>query len=401
MPRENTTNLQLIKPDRLEQYNIDHFNSNMQKIDDFAGLTPPRALTADKLTTGRNINGVYFDGTSDIELERGFARNIGEIVTSTIPLIDAGLHLLDGALIQYGSYSAFIDYMAGLFITNPELFCAESEWQESITAHGVCGKFVYDNENNTLRLPKITGFIEGTKNPEELGNIVEAGLPNITGSSKELIVAGGFFNDGALRGSFYRGNVNSGSSFEIGNFNLDASRSNSIYGASTTVQPQSVKVLYYIVIATSTKTDIQVNIDEIVTDLNSKADKDLKNITTTGKELITSLCVPDYDNGILGAALNTSKTVTQDVLVTAVGNGDAAYTSTNFYLRNPDGLYIAVNKTGTTTEKINYISGNSGNAIHTVIPVTAIVPKGYTYSIDTNIPLGALLIKEYPLKGAN
>ena len=38
----------------------------------------------------------------------------GEIITSTVPLMDAGLHLLDGALLQADLYSGFIDYIAGL-----------------------------------------------------------------------------------------------------------------------------------------------------------------------------------------------------------------------------------------------------------------------------------------------
>lgn len=64
----HTTNLNLIKPDRDEQYTVTHFSQNMDLIDDFAGLVPARALTSDKLTTGANINGVKFDGTTDITL---------------------------------------------------------------------------------------------------------------------------------------------------------------------------------------------------------------------------------------------------------------------------------------------------------------------------------------------
>lgn len=61
-----TENLNLIKPDKVDQYNIDDFNSNFDKIDNFSKLTPARALTADKLTTGKRINGVNFDGTEDV-----------------------------------------------------------------------------------------------------------------------------------------------------------------------------------------------------------------------------------------------------------------------------------------------------------------------------------------------
>ena len=104
------------------------------------------------------------DGTYWEEFSSGNSRNIGEIVTSTIPLTDAGLHLLDGALLSYGSYQAFVDYIADLYDSGdyPDLFDTEADWQASVTTYGVCGKFVYDSINNTVRLPKITGFIEGT-----------------------------------------------------------------------------------------------------------------------------------------------------------------------------------------------------------------------------------------------
>ena len=71
----------------------------------------------------------------------------------------------------------------------------------------------------------------------------------------------------------------------LGTISFDASSSNSIYGNSNTVQPQSVKVLYYVVIATSTKTQIQVDLDNIATDLNGKADVDLTNINASCKAL--------------------------------------------------------------------------------------------------------------------
>lgn len=218
-------------------------------------------------------------------------RNIGEIVTSTIPLEDAGLHLLDGALIDgNGSYSEFVTYLASLRTDYSNLFTTESAWQTSVTTYGVCGKFVYDSVNNTVRLPKITGIIEGTTDLTALGDLVQAGLPNITVSampSWDWASSSGALEkigDTAFY-SYYEGGTLDNSSF-------NASRCSSIYGNSTTVQPQTIKVLYYIVVATSSKTDIQVDIDEIATDLNGKADADLSNVPSSKGILVES-----YKNG--------------------------------------------------------------------------------------------------------
>jgi len=213
------------------------------------------------------------------------SRNIGEIVASTIPLTDAGLHLLDGALINgSGIYSEFVTYIAGLVSTYPSLFVTETSWQSTVTTYGVCGKFVYDATNNTVRLPKITGIIEGTVDVSALGDLVEAGLPNITGNfasynrlAEEATASGAFE---VTNNSQKNASTSSGSG-HVTTYNFNASNSNHIYGNSSTVQPQTIKAFYYIVIATSTKTDIQVDIDEVTTDLNGKADRNLSNTTPT------------------------------------------------------------------------------------------------------------------------
>lgn len=217
-------------------------------------------------------------------IQLGKPLNIGQIVESIIPLSDAGLHLLDGSLIQGGGiYSAFVDYIADIYDSGDytEIFETEANWQTAVTTYGVCGKFVYDSVNNTVRLPKVTGFIEGASGVANLGDLTEAGLPNITQSDLYLFTYS--INDGFIKNTTQSTFAVAGgggySGHGITSFTVDASRSNSIYGNSNTVQPQSVKVLYYIVIATTTKTSIEVDIDEVVTDLNGKADVDLTNCT--------------------------------------------------------------------------------------------------------------------------
>ena len=241
---------------------------------------------------------------------------------SLLPLEDAGLHLVDGAFIQGdGSYKAFVSYIAKLYgtgDTHPTYFVTEEEWQTSVTMTGVCGKFVYNPENNTVRLPKVTGFVEGTLDANALGELVQAGLPalnlsldsagahthtrgtmDITGSFRTG--ARGIFaaSSGAIsRGSdnasdwggsgsqnlpktinFKASNSWTGSTSSNGSHTHNINVGNPIFGANSTVQPQAIKGFLYIVIANSTKTDIEVDIDNVMTDLNSKMDKDYSNAT--------------------------------------------------------------------------------------------------------------------------
>ena len=209
---------------------------------------------------------------------------IGQIISSIIPLTDAGLHLLDGSVIQGGGiYNAFVQYIANLVNIYPQCFTDETTWQNTVNSKGVCGKFVYNSTNNTVRLPKITGFIEGTVDSNALGDLIEAGLPNITGEfavkAQPKTPTGAFYTISTGGGSY----DNSFTGNEVIGFK--ASISNSIYGNSSTVQPQSIKVFYYIVVATTTKTDIEVDIDEVITDLNGKAN-DADVVHKTGNETI-------------------------------------------------------------------------------------------------------------------
>ena len=242
----------------------------------------------------------------------GGARNIGQIIQSTIPLEDAGLHLLDGSVIQgNGIYSDFVDFIKNLHQQDPNgsWITDENGWQASVTQYGVCGKFAIDYPNNTVRLPKITGFIEGTTDVTALGDLVQAGLPNITGNVAKVLACNTGSQWSAVEagtGAFSGTSSVSPNKTATGNggwwsdtrtLNFNASDSSSIYGNSSTVQPQSIKVLYYIVIATSAKTDIQVDIDEIATDLNGKADVDFTNCNYIPMRSDVVHIVETYVNG--------------------------------------------------------------------------------------------------------
>ena len=235
---------------------------------------------------------------AQISSQNADALKIGQIISSILPLNSAGVHLLDGSLLQSGGiYQAFIDYIANLYTTYPQCFTDEATWQTTVATYGSCGKFVYDSVNNTVRLPKITGFIEGTINSSVLGDLVEAGLPNITGAYRPNVNVSAFREVAITTGAF-KPSDDTGLEYGVGfavagtsyaSLMLDASLSSPIYGKSGTVQPQSIKVYYYIVIATTIKTDIEVDIDNIVTDLNDKVSLTQNEIINGNKTFIKTL----------------------------------------------------------------------------------------------------------------
>lgn len=188
---------------------------------------------------------------------------MGKIFQSILPIEDDNVHLLDGELLSYSDekYQSFIDYVVSLLTDYPDLFCSEEDYQTSITTYGVCGKFVYDSDANTLRLPTITGFTEGSITLTEIGDLTEAGLPNITGSAEvywesQTTPVGAFYADTTR----YNSERNNNSGYP--NLGFDASLVSDVYGNSDTVQPQSVKVLFYIVINNLTNSTIKKYLDD-------------------------------------------------------------------------------------------------------------------------------------------
>lgn len=101
-----------------------------------------------------------------------------------------------------------------------------------------------DTENERIFLPRGTRS-QYTVNTDETGDYVEAGLPNITGTF-------GGVRDVAVAptGAFYRNGWTPapGAGTDTYAIAFDASRSNSLYGNSDTVQPYATKKLLYIVV---------------------------------------------------------------------------------------------------------------------------------------------------------
>ena len=232
-------------------------------------------------------------------------------------------------------------------------FCTETEWQNSVTTYGSCGKFVYNSTNNTVRLPKVSDILQGTTDLSALGDLVVSGLPQhthtrgtmeISGSLGDVVSsissgASGAFNwwdSGAMTGTRDLNQPLMASDFYASR-NWTGSTSNANYTSTTAttskVQPQTIKTLLYIVIATSSKTDIQVDIDEITTDLNGKVDTDLSNLNASGQAILdnkANISLSNINNtgkiliSNMGMPSNTRQTLTvpaSESTLTAPTNG--------------------------------------------------------------------------------
>ena len=174
---------------------------------------------------------------------------------------------LNGQVIIQDQYVQFTNKVKSAVALYPSLACAESEWQTTatMTVGGQVGKFVVDDEAGTIRLPKIIMPIQGLTDLSKLGEIVEAGLPNITGQIGSMLHYGDDNENGALR-VHDRGNnltfPNGSGSWGGSVITLNASKSNPIYNNSDTVQQEQIQYPYFIQVATGAETEDNI-INEI------------------------------------------------------------------------------------------------------------------------------------------
>lgn len=142
-------------------------------------------------------------------------------------------------------------WFAGVNVPEGYLLCNGSAVSRTVYSDlfDVIGvKFGAGDALTTFNLPKLTDnrFIEGSASA---GTQRDAGLPNITGVGPRISEE--IWNGVGASGAIYFNNSYTGSGGENGDrefrnqvgWNFDASKSNSIYGGSSTVQPKSLTLL--------------------------------------------------------------------------------------------------------------------------------------------------------------
>lgn len=115
---------------------------------------------------------------------------------------------------------------------------------------GVIGTLYGEGDGiNTFNLPDLTDrFLEGSSTA---GNVVNAGLPNITGNANKTVVQKNSSRTGVFAGSpsmIFDHYVPDSSPNAVNQVDIvfDASLSNAIFGNSETVQPPSVTMIYLV-----------------------------------------------------------------------------------------------------------------------------------------------------------
>lgn len=143
----------------------------------------------------------------------------------------------------------------------------ESEWQSIASANGgFCPYYSPGDGSTTFRTPKFAPFMQIAIAGSSAGKYHAAGLPNITGTFTEHGNTSGMKCTGAFTGEARIGlGSNQGGAQDGGRVTMNASLSSSIYGRSSTVQPESHEWMICVVVAGQATNLGSVDVADVLT----------------------------------------------------------------------------------------------------------------------------------------
>lgn len=163
-------------------------------------------------------------------------------------------------------------------------------------ATGVAWYYIIDTVNEQFKLPRTKFGVTGLR--DTVGNYVAPGAPNITGTIGDYYesnATGAFALDSEVNINRFPGGSGDGRRYYK---SFDASRSSSVYGNSTTIQPPATQMYLYFYVGNFTQTALENTAGLNAELFNNKADVDLSNVNSTGKANSVSWGMPDFSRAV-------------------------------------------------------------------------------------------------------
>ena len=208
-----------------------------------SGLTTPKVTTEEIILRGKPISDAINGGG---EFRITSPHSLGDFYFSITSHMPEGVLPLNGSEVSRVTYSDLYDYVLSihndLVASGRKFIVSEEEWQNiSIENNGYVPYYSYGTGDSLFRLPRMSGYLKATGEVDEAGNYVTEGLPNITGSFQSIT---NYISDDISVGALYSESVGNkqiggGGSGKHIKLNIDASRSNPIYGNSEHVTPET------------------------------------------------------------------------------------------------------------------------------------------------------------------
>lgn len=272
----------------------------------------------------------------------GTVRPLGFHYLHPYGTVPADSIICNGATYSRALYKDFFDY-----ITTQGWVKTEAEWQEIATRdNGFCPFYSSGDGSTNFRVPRFAPYQQIAIASGNAGTYHQAGIPNITGRSdlggiySSISFSGAIAtvsNEGDATGATH---VNAGGNQKV-KLTFNASNSNSIYGRSDTVQPESHEWVMCVV-AYGVATNVgAVDIQNVMSAVNA-----VQASITEVEGKITKFAAPAYASG--------SK-IKANTTVTIQSNGFLRY----FIVLTGTGgkeQYITINGTKLTISADNYSS---------------------------------------------
>jgi hypothetical protein len=258
--------------------------------------TPPHYTVGEVYATVASFSGgTITDTNSGTYLANGSPQETQELKAPDVDIIS-------GHTIEY-----FVAADGDRIVVNADSSSVDGLYNDV----GVDWYFVLDLVSQKFKLPRTTFGFVGYR--DAVGKYVAPGLPNITGLfNLKTPFCNGSSASGALEATsqVVRTHADGGGS-SGGGFTFDASRSNSIYGNSTTVQPPATQMYLYFYVGMYNQTATEQTAGLNAELFNGKADIDMSNVPsnigTTAKSYFSGIGMPSdtYENLTLGSSGST------------------------------------------------------------------------------------------------
>ena len=236
----------------------------------------------------------------------------------------------------------------------------EANVQALYDSTGIAWYYILDTENKQFKLPRTKFGFTGFR--DTVGGYVEAGLPNITGTINNAMFlgnngdavptgTGAFKVNSYNKQALYQGNESN----RTDSWAFDASRSNTTYGNSDTVQPKATQMYLYFYVGNFEQSALEQTAGITSEQLNNKLDKSAETYLVPSGS-VTAFAGSTAPAGWLkcdGSAISrTTYAALFNVIGTIYGAGDG---STTFNLPNlqvgrvpvgMDGAYVGQSTKG-------------------------------------------------------
>lgn len=240
-----------------------NFRSNLQKYNNNKSL---QIVSNDR----HSINNGVIIGSFRSKKENTSNLPLGTILTLSIEYDEPSLQKLDGRnLLQNGIYKDFCEWLKQRVNDSNVPICSINDYANEMTTYGQCGKFVINDTNldqssngysvtaNSIKLPTITEFIASSNGGDVIGLAELDEFKSHNHYINDYADAGADTNPEAAR-------INTNINTKTGYYNIYTG----LTGGEET-RPKNVRYPYYIVVATSIKTDVQVNLENVANDINA------------------------------------------------------------------------------------------------------------------------------------